>query len=240
MTPEEESLMQLSATISQTAIESAQQRFVTKVFWWMAVALATTGGISFYIMASPALLATVLRSPGTIMALVVAELGLVIALSAAIQKISAAVATALFFLYAAFTGVTLSVVFAVYTMESLATAFFASAGTFVAMGIYGLATRRDLTSVGNLAFMGLIGIIIASLVGVFFPSSMINTVTAYVGVLVFVGLTAYDAQKIKRMGPLLAEGSEAEQKGAILGALRLYLDFLNLFLMMLRILGRRR
>jgi uncharacterized protein len=232
--------MQMSAVVSQTAIESAQQRFVTKVFWWMAVALATTGAISFYIMQSEALLATVVRSPGLLIGLVVAELGLVVVLSAAIRRISATTATALFFLYAAFTGVTLSVVFAAYTMESLATAFFVSAGTFVAMGIYGLTTGRDLTSVGNIAFMGLIGIIIASVVGIFFPSSMINTVTAYIGVLVFVGLTAYDAQKIKAMGPLVAEGSDAERKGAILGALQLYLDFINLFLMMLRIFGRRR
>ena len=232
--------MQLSATISQTAIESAQQRFVTKVFWWMAVALATTGGISFYIMANPELLATVLRSPGTVMVLIVAELGLVVALSAAINRLSATAATALFFLYAALNGLTLTVVFAAYTMESLATAFFVAAGTFVAMGIYGLTTGRDLTSVGNLAAMGLVGVILASVVGIFFPHSMINTVTAYAGVLVFVGLTAYDAQKIKRMGPLLAEGSDAERKGAILGALALYLDFINLFLMMLRIFGRRR
>ena len=126
------------------------------------------------------------------------------------------------------------------SMESLATAFFVSAGTFVAMGIYGLTTGRDLTSVGNIAFMGLIGIIIASLANFFFRSSALGMVTAYIGVLVFVGLTAYDAQKIKAMGPLVAEGSEAERKGAILGALQLYLDFINLFLMMLRIFGRRR
>jgi uncharacterized protein len=232
--------MQMSATISQTAIESAQQRFVTTVFWWMAVALATTGAISFYIMASPELLATVLRSPGTVMFLIVAELGLVVALSAAIGRLSATAATALFFLYAALNGATLTVVFAAYTMESLATSFFVAAGTFVAMGAYGLATHKDLTSIGNLAMMGLFGIIIASIVGIFFPHSMINTVTAYVGVLVFVGLTAYDAQKIKQMGPAFAEGSDAERKGAILGALRLYLDFINLFLMILRIFGRRR
>lgn len=163
-----------------------------------------------------------------------------ITISRAINRLSALTATGLFFLYSALTGATLSIVFIAYTAESLTTTFLITAGTFGAMSFYGLVTKRDLTSVGNLCFMGLIGVIIASVVNIFVQSTLIYTVTTYIGVLVFVGLTAYDTQKIKEMGPRLEEGSEAEQKGAILGALRLYLDFINLFLLLLRIFGRRR
>ncbi len=174
------------------------------------------------------------------MILVIAQLGLVIGLSAAINKLSTTVATAMFFLYSALTGITLSSIFLVYTHESLTSTFVITAGTFGAMSFYGYLTKKDLTSMGNLAFMGLIGIIIASVVNIFVKSTFIYTATTYIGVLVFVGLTAYDAQKIKQMARFLNPESSEEQKGAIIGALRLYLDFINLFLMLLRLLGRRR
>lgn len=219
---------------------AAQQNFVTKVYWWMCTALLTTAGISYYVASTPALLATIITSQALFFGLIIAQLALVIALSAAINKLSSMTATVLFFLYSALTGLTLSVVFAAFTAESLATTFLITAGTFGAMSIYGYVTKRDLTTVGNLAFMGLIGVIIASVVNMFFYSSYITAITTYVGVLVFVGLTAYDTQKIKQMGPALREGSEEERKFAILGALRLYLDFINLFLMLLRLFGRRR
>lgn len=219
---------------------AAQQTFVTKVYWWMCIALLTTAGISYYVASTPALLTTIITSRALFFGLVIAQLALVIVLSAAINKLSAVTATALFFLYSALTGLTLSVVFAAFTAESLATTFLITAGTFGAMSIYGYATKRDLTTVGNLAFMGLIGVIIASVVNMFFYNSYIMTITTYVGVLVFVGLTAYDTQKIKQMGPALREGSEEERKFAILGALRLYLDFINLFLLLLRLFGKRR
>jgi len=222
------------------ATVAAQQTFITKVYWWMCVALVTTAGISYYVSSSPALLTTVITNQALFFGLIIAQLALVIALSAAINKFNAITATALFFLYSALTGLTLSVVFVAFTAESLATTFLVTAGTFGAMSFYGYITKRDLTTAGSLAFMGLIGIIIASIVNMFFYNSITMTITTYAGVLVFVGLTAYDTQKIKQMGPALREGSEEEKKLAILGALRLYLDFINLFLMLLRLFGRRR
>jgi len=222
------------------SVESAQQRFVTKVFWWMCAALLTTAAVSYYVVSSEQLLMTIITNRALFFGLIIAELGIVIAISAALNRLSSMAATGLFFLYAALTGATISVVFVAYTQESIFTTFLITAGTFGAMGIYGYTTKRDLTSVGSLAFMGLIGIILASVLNIFVRSTFLYTVVTYVGVLVFVGLTAYDAQKIKRMGASLVEGSEAERKGAIVGALALYLDFINLFLLLLRIFGRRR
>lgn len=219
---------------------TASQRFITKVYGWMSVALLTTAFVSYYTVSNPQILRTVVQNTTIMMVLILAELGLVIALSAAINRLSPAMATALFFLYSALTGITLSVIFVIYTTESLASTFLVTAGTFGGMSIYGYATKRDLTSVGNLCFMGLFGIIIASFVNFFFSSSFLYTATTYIGVIVFVGLTAYDTQRIKRMGAFIVEGSEAERKGAIIGALQLYLDFINLFLMLLRLFGRRR
>ena len=172
--------------------------------------------------------------------LIILELGLVIGISAGINKLSSTAASGLFFLYSALNGVTLSLVFLVYTQESITTTFLITAGTFGAMSFYGFVTKKDLTSIGNLAFMALIGIIIASIVNMFFASSMLYTIISYGGVLIFVALTAYDTQKLKKMGQKLEAGSETERKTAILGALRLYLDFINLFLFLLRIFGRRR
>jgi FtsH-binding integral membrane protein len=222
------------------SVETAQQRFVTKVMGWMCAALLTTAAVSYYVVSSEQLLMTIITNRMLFFGLIIAELGIVIAISAAIKRLSSMAATGLFFLYAALTGATISVVFIAYTQESIFTTFLITAGTFGAMGIYGYTTKRDLTSVGSLAFMGLIGVILASILNIFVRSTFLYTVVTYVGVLVFVGLTAYDAQKIKRMGAQLAEGSEAEKKGAILGALALYLDFINLFLLLLRIFGRRR
>jgi len=222
------------------SVESAQQRFVTKVFWWMCAALLTTAAVSYYVVSSEQLLMTIITNRALFFGLIIAELGIVIAISAALNRLSSMAATGLFFLYAALTGATISVVFVAYTQESIFTTFLITAGTFGAMGIYGYTTKRDLTSVGSLAFMGLIGIILASVLNIFVRSTFLYTVVTYVGVLVFVGLTAYDAQKTKRMGASLVEGSEAERKGAIVGALALYLDFINLFLLLLRIFGRRR
>lgn len=232
--------MQAEAMIGQANVEVAQQRFVTKVFWWMCAALLTTAAVSYYVVSSEQLLMTIITNRALFFGLIIAELGIVIAISAALNRLSSMAATGLFFLYAALTGATISVVFVAYTQESIFTTFLITAGTFAAMGIYGYTTKRDLTSVGSLAFMGLIGVILASVVNMFVRSTFLYTAVTYIGVLVFVALTAYDAQKIKRMGASLAEGSEAERKGAIIGALALYLDFINLFLLLLRIFGRRR
>ena len=232
--------MQANVDVSRNAIADVQQRFITKVFGWMFTALITTALVSYYVVSTPEIMQSIVQNQGLMFFLILAELGLVIGISAAINKISATTATLLFFLYSALTGLTLSVIFLVYTAESLTTTFLITAGTFGTMAVYGYTTKKDLTSIGSLAFMGLIGIIIASIVNIFVASTFLYTAITYIGVLVFVGLTAYDTQKIKQMGPSLKAGSEMEQKAAILGALRLYLDFINLFLMLLRIFGRRR
>ena len=231
---------QARTIVIPSAIDAAQARFVAKVYGWMGVALATSGLVCWYVMSRPDLMMTILRSQGLFIGLVIAQLGIVVALSAAMRRLSAMVATGLFFLYAALTGLTLSVVVAAFTPASLATTFFVTAGTFAATGIYGYTTKRDLTSVGSLAFMGLIGIIIASVVNIFLANAFLDSAIAYIGVVVFVGLAAWDTQKIKAMGPAFAAESEEERKGAVIGALALYLDFINLFLMLLRIFGRRR
>jgi len=173
-------------------------------------------------------------------ALVIAELGLVIAMSAAINRISAATATLLFLIYSALNGVTFAAIFVIYTRSSIASAFLVTAGTFAAMSVYGYVTKRDLTGFGSFLFMGLVGIIIASVVNMFLHSAMISWITSYVGVFIFVGLTAYDTQKIKQIGHGGFADEQSQHKAAILGALRLYLDFINLFLMLLRIMGDRR
>jgi hypothetical protein len=232
--------MQAQALTSETAIAEAQSRFITKVYGWMCAALVTTGLVSWYVVSSQWLMQKIATQPMLLMVLLIAELGLVIAVSAAINRLSAMQATALFFLYAILNGVTLSIIFLVYTSESIATTFLVTAGTFGAMSIYGYTTKKDLTSWGNFLFMGLLGIIIGSVVNMFWANSMLYWFITYAGIIIFVGLTAYDTQKIKQMGPGLVAGSEAEQKGAIIGALRLYLDFINLFLLLLRIFGRRR
>jgi FtsH-binding integral membrane protein len=179
--------------------------------------------------------------PAMFFVAVIVELGMVFYLSARINKLQASTATALFMGYAALNGVTLAWIVSAYTSASVAAAFFVCAGTFTVTSIFGMVTKKDLTGVGNFMMMGLIGIIIASVVNIFVGSSTIYWIVNYVGVLVFVGLTAYDTQKIKEMAlsqPADLENS-AIRKGAILGALSLYLDFINLFIMMLRIMGDR-
>lgn len=232
--------MQAGSMMAGKQISIAQQSFITKVYMWMFLALLTTAGISYYIVSTPDMLHAILKNPLIFFGLIIAEFALVIILSAAINKLSATVATACFFVYSALTGITLSAVFITYTTTSLFTAFLITAGTFGTMSLYGLATKKDLTSIGNLCLMGLMGIIISSLVNIFFKSTFIYTITNYAGVLIFVGLTAYDTQKIKKMGYVFADGTEEGQKASIMGALQLYLDFINLFLIILRLFGRRR
>jgi len=149
-------------------------------------------------------------------------------------------ATLMFLLYSALNGVTFAAIFLVYTQSSIANAFLVTAGTFAGMSLYGMVTKRDLTGLGSFMFMGLIGIIIASVVNIFLHSEMIYWITSYIGVFVFVGLTAYDTQKLKMIGQQGFANGESRQKMAILGALTLYLDFINLFLMLLRVMGDRR
>ncbi|MEJ2199610.1 MAG: Bax inhibitor-1/YccA family protein [Desulfuromonadaceae bacterium] len=172
--------------------------------------------------------------------LLIGELGLVIALSAAINRISATTASLMFLLYSALNGITFASIFLIYTQSSIASTFFITAGTFAAMSVFGMVTKRDLTGWGSFLFMGLIGIIIASVVNIFLHSPMITWVVSYLGVFIFVGLTAYDTQKLKRISQMGFADGQSRRKAVILGALTLYLDFINLFLMLLRVLGSRR
>ncbi len=211
-----------------------------KVYVWMTLALVLTGITAYGVASSPGLMMTIFQTPAIMWGLIIAELAIVIAISAAINRLSLTTATLLFVLYSVLNGATLSLIFAVYTMSSIANVFFITAGTFGVMAAYGYFTKRDLSSWGKLLLMALIGLIIATLVNVFLvKSSGFDLILSYAGVLIFVGLTAYDTQKIKQMLAMQTDMGEGAQKVALLGALSLYLDFINLFLYLLRIFGRR-
>ncbi|MBC8208528.1 MAG: Bax inhibitor-1/YccA family protein [Desulfobulbaceae bacterium] len=222
------------------ARQAASTIFLAKVFNWMGIGLAITGVIAYLTAASG--LALQLAASPLFMILIIGELGLVFFLSARVDKIQATTAQGLFVGYAVLNGLTLSMIFLAYTRTSIAGTFFITAGMFGAMSVYGLVTKRDLSGMGSFLFMGLIGIIIASIVNIFLQSSAVYWVTSMIGVLVFVGLTAYDVQRIKTMGEqgIMAQGDQMIRKGAIMGALTLYLDFINLFLMLLRFFGGSR
>lgn len=211
-----------------------------KVYIWMSLALVITGFAAYLVATSPALVSVIFSNSLVFWGLIIGELALVLGLSAAINRLSLTTATLMFVLYSVINGVTLSSIFLVYTASSIVSVFFITAGTFTAMAAYGYFTKSDLTSVGKFLFMALIGIIIASIVNIFMKSSGLSMFISYAGVLIFVGLTAYDTQKIKEMLMQAPDMSEGMQKMALLGALTLYLDFINLFLHLLRILGSRR
>jgi FtsH-binding integral membrane protein len=212
---------------------------MAKVFGWMTVGLALTAAISAYFAASGRAENLVNDQPLLFFGLIILELVLVFGLSFAIKKISALTASIVFLLYAALNGVTLSVIFLAYTATSITSVFVAAAAMFGVMALYGYTTKRDLTKLGSLLLMALFGLIIAMIVNVFIHSPGFNLAVSAIGVLIFVGLTAYDAQKIKQ---LAAQGmtGETASKAAIIGALSLYLDLINLFLFLLRIFGQRR
>lgn len=228
-------------TVSESYERSAQISLFRNVYLWMGMALAITGFTALFVSNSYNLLSLILGNQLVFWGLLIGELALVWYLSARINKLSFVNATMMFIVYSILNGATLSVIFLVYTMSSIATTFFVTAGTFGVMCLYGYLTKRDLTSIGNICFMALIGLIIASIVNFFLKSEMMYWIISYAGVIIFVGLTAYDTQKIKRL--LLGNGIEVNetiQKIALLGALTLYLDFINLFLFLLRLLGNRR
>lgn len=211
-----------------------------KVYLWMAMALVITGFTAYYVASSETLLTAIITNQALFWGLVIGELALVFVLSAAINKLSLTTATLMFVLYSVINGVTLSFIFLVYTASSITNVFFITAGTFAAMAAFGYFTKTDLSSMGKILMMALIGIIIASIVNFFTKSQGLAVILNYIGVLVFVGLTAYDSQKIKEMMLTAPDTSESSQKLALLGALSLYLDFINLFLYLLRIFGDRR
>ena len=224
-----------ATTVSNTGVA----QLVKNVYMWMTLALGVTGVVALAVAGSEQLMLSLFSNSAIFWVLLIAEIGLVFYISARIMKISFATATTLFMLYSVINGVVLSTLFALYTKASVASAFFVTAGTFGAMSLYGYFTKRDLSSIGNILFMALIGLIIATVVNIFFASDTLYWVITYAGVLIFVGLTIYDTQKIKRMLYGM-EINETSQKLALLGALTLYLDFINLFLYLLRILGDRR
>ena len=223
----------------QWAVSEAFPVLMRKVYVWMTLALVITGLTSYGVATSPGILQAIYTNQILFWGLIIAEFVLVFSVSAAINKISLSVATLMFVLYSVVNGALLSYIFLIYTASSIATVFFITAGTFAVMAFIGYTTKTDLTSMGKILMMALIGLIIATVVNLFVKSSDFTLILSYVGVLIFVGLTAYDSQKIKQMLMQAPDASEAAQKVALLGALSLYLDFINLFIYLLRIFGRR-
>ena len=231
---------QTTPMISVEEAVAETQRFMTKVYGWMSFALAITGFVAMYTASSPALLEMVFGNMWTLLGIILVEFAMVGALAGWVNRMSASTATMIFVLYSALNGVVLSGIFLVYTSESISSTFFITAGTFGAMSFYGYTTKTDLTKWRNILVMGVFGLIIASLVNQFMRSSMLSLITSCFGVLIFVGLTAYDTQKIKNMNIIGNEGTDEDKKEAIMGALTLYLDFINLFLYLLRLFGKRK
>lgn len=217
-----------------------ERSFISRVYGWMSFALVITAVVAMWVASTPSVTQFLFSNQFLFLGLIIGELILVGYLVLAIRRMSATTATVTFVFYAGLNGLVLSMIFVVYTSESLATTFFVTAGTFAVMSIYGYATKRDLTTIGNLALMGLIGVILATVVNLFWHNAILYWITTYIGILVFVGLIAYDTQKIKKIAAGRFSDSGEERKTAIIGALSLYLDFINLFLLLLRILGRRR
>lgn len=211
-----------------------------KVYVWMTLALALTGFTAYGVATSPGILQAIYENQIVFWGLVIVEFALVFGVSAAINRISLTMATLMFILYSVINGALLSYIFLAYTASSVATVFFITAGTFGVMALIGYTTKTDLSSMGKILFMALIGLIIATVVNIFVKSSGLTMILSYVGVLIFVGLTAYDTQKIKQMLLQAPDAGEASQKIALLGALSLYLDFINLFIYLLRIFGKQR
>ncbi|CCH49966.1 Bax inhibitor-1/YccA family protein [Pseudodesulfovibrio piezophilus] len=224
--------------------------FMRGVYGWMSAGLALTAAVSYAVVNTSSLLQMFFNvNPSTgavsmstlVFVLLLAEIGIVFFLSARIRTLAPGTATALFLVYSGLNGLTLTPILLAYTAESVASTFVITAGMFGAMSLYGLLTKKDLTSWGSLLFMGLIGIMIAMVVNMFIQSSAMAFAISGIGVIIFLGLTAYDTQKLKTMGEMVPAGDEAAiRRGTIMGALTLYLDFINLFLMLLRLMGDRR
>lgn len=236
---EEKNMFILQQTIGkeQSAVFAKLMR---SVYLWMVFALVITGLTAAYVAASPAYISALVNNPMLFYGVIIAELAVVFILSGRIHKLSFMTASLMFILYSLLTGVTLSTVFLAYTESSIATTFLITAGTFGAMSVVGFVTKKDLSKLGGLLFMALIGLIIATVVNIFLVSDTLGWIINYVGVLIFVGLTAYDTQKIKQM--IREHGTdinEHTQKIALMGSLSLYLDFINMFLYLLRIFGNR-
>ena len=224
----------------QLGMSAAFPALMRKVYVWMALALVITGFTAYGVANSPAILQMIVSSKVLFFGIIIGELALVWGVSAAIGRLSLTTATLLFVLYSVLNGVTMSFIFLAYTAESITSVFLITAGTFAAMALFGYFTKADLSSMGRILFMALIGLIVATIVNIFMKSSGLAMILNYVGVLIFVGLTAWDTQKIKQMLLEAPDAGETAQKVALMGALTLYLDFINLFIHLLRILGNSR
>jgi hypothetical protein len=223
----------------QWDVSAAFPILMRKVYLWMTLALVITGITAYGVANSPGILRAIYENQMLFWILVIAEFALVIGVSAAINRLSLTTATLMFILYSVINGALMSYIFLAYTASSIATVFFITAGTFGAMALIGYTTKTDLSSMGKFLFMALVGLVIATLVNLFIKSDGLTMILSYVGVLVFVGLTAWDSQKIKQMLLQAPDAGESAQKLALLGALTLYLDFINLFIYLLRIFGKR-
>lgn len=234
---------QIEQSMDQFAIAEENARFMSGVYRWMTFGLLFTAGISYYVSETPALVEMILGNKIVFYGLIIAELAAVVVLSIWVKKMSALTATFVYFLYAGLTGLTLSVIFLVYTRESIQSAFLLTTFSFAGLSAFGYFTKKDLGPIGTFCHMGLWGLIGFGLISLFFPGMMTSTTSkiySIVGIVVFAGLTAYDTQKIKNMNIIGNEGTEEDHKETIMGALTLYLDFINLFLSVLRLMGRRR
>ncbi|KER03927.1 Bax inhibitor-1 family protein [Photorhabdus temperata] len=217
------------------------QTYMAQVYGWMTCGLLLTAFVAWYASQSQVVVAFIFSNSIVFYGLIIAQLGLVFVLSGLINRMNGSLATGLFMLYSALTGLTLSSIFIAYTGSSIATTFVVTAGMFGALSFYGYTTKRSLSGLGSFLFMGLIGIILASLVNYWLKSETLMWAITYIGVVIFAGLTAYDTQKLKEMGENLdVNDKESLRKFSIVGALTLYLDFINMFLMLLRIFGDRR
>jgi FtsH-binding integral membrane protein len=220
---------------------AARERSILKnVYMWMTGALAVTGFVAYFVSVSPGLIMLIFSSRFAFYGILIAEILLVFFLAGRILKMSVSTAVLCFVVYSVLNGLTMSLIFLVYTASSIASVFFITAGTFAGMSVYAVTTKRDLSGMGHYLMMGLWGLIIASVVNLFLKSGMLDWITSIAGVGIFVGLTAYDTQIIKRWNAEAAADETVFVRLSILGALRLYLDFINLFLRLLRLLGRRR
>lgn len=213
--------------------------FLQRVFLWMFVGLGITGGVAGVIGANDALLTDITQTPGLVLGVVIAQLAIVLLLVFLLPRMSVALATVLFLAYSATVGVTFAFLFELYTSQSIFTAFLITAGMFGALAVWGAVTHIDLSKVGSIAFMALIGLILATIVNLFWANETLYWITTYAGVGIFSALTAYDMQKLNQISKQGLSG-EAEGRAAIMGALALYLDFINLFLFLLRIFGQQR
>lgn len=226
------------STIALEKKKSAQMAVFRQVYIWMSLALFITGITALIVANNNSLIYSLMSNQLLFWGLIIGEVVMVAVLAARIHKLSLATATVMFIAYSIINGVTMSLLFLLYTSESIASTFFITAGTFGAISAYGYFTKKDLSSLGSILIMALIGILIASLVNIFLESSTLYWIISYVGVAIFVGLTAYDTQKIKE-SIMNSDVNETAYKIALMGALELYLDFINLFIYLLRIFGDR-